>query len=213
MNTIPGTNTIADISHWSGNVNLTRAKASGFTGIIQKATQGVAYLDPTLATNAAKAKDAGLLFGTYHFGTNDDGAAQAAFYLQTVRGISGLLALDFEANSNPPTSMTVAQAEAFVQAIQQATGVWPGLYCGAYARELLATSPSPILANCWLWWAQYGPEPVIPPTWAAWTMWQHTDGHHGVLPVPVPGIGRCDRETFNGSAGELAAFWTLKVHA
>jgi lysozyme len=151
---------------------------------------------------------AGLSFGTYHFGTSGDGAAQAAFYLQTVSGITGLLALDFEANSTPPTSMTVAQAEAFVQAIQQATGVWPGLYCGAYARNLLGSSSSGVLANCWLWYAQYGPAPTIPePTWPAWTMWQYTDGQHGLVTTPVPGIGPCDRETFNGSAADLAAFW------
>ncbi len=209
MSAIPGCDTIADISHWSGSVSLVQAKASGLTGIIQKATQGTSYVDPTLTTNAAGAQAADLPFGTYHFGTNGDGAAQAAFYLQTVHGISGLLALDFEANSSPPTSMTVAQAEAFVQAIQQATGIWPGLYCGAYAKSLLGTSTSAVLANCWLWYAQYGPAPLIPqPTWASWTMWQYTDGQHGVVTTPVPGIGPCDRETFNGSAGALAKFWT-----
>lgn len=209
MTDIPGTNTIADISHWSGTVNLAQAKASGLTGVLQKATQGTGYVDPTLTTNAAGATSAGLPFGTYHFGTNGDGTAQASFYLQTVRGISGLLVLDFEANSTPPTSMTVAQAEAFVQKIQQATGVWPGLYCGSYARGLLSGSSSAILANCWLWYAQYGSSPVIPqPTWSSWTMWQYTDGHHGIVTTPVPGIGPCDRETFNGTAADLAAFWT-----
>ena len=105
--------------------------------------------------------------------------------------------------------MTVAQAEAFVQAIQEAAGVWPGLYCGSYAKGLLgSTSADTILANCWLWYAQYGAAPQIPqPTWPAWTMWQYTDGSSGLVTTPVSGIGACDRETFNGTSDELAAFW------
>ncbi|HUP61025.1 MAG TPA: glycoside hydrolase family 25 protein [Thermoanaerobaculia bacterium] len=212
MATIPGCDTVADISHWSGNVNLATAKGSGLSGIIQKATQGTTYVDPTLQTNAKKAKSAPLAFGTYHFGTNADGAAQANFYLKNVKGYSGLLVLDFESNSTPETSMTLAQAEAFVQTLQEATGIWPGVYCGSYAKQLLAATPSPILSNCWLWYAQYGPAPLIPqPSWKSWTMWQYTDGHSGIDTTPVSGIGACDRETFNGDAAGLTAFWNANA--
>ena len=212
MATIPGCNTIADISHWSGTVDLSQAKSSGLTGIIQKATQGTTYTDPTLPANAQLALNAGLAFGTYHFGTNADGAAQAEFYLSAVESYTGLLVLDFEQNSTPQTTMTLAQAEAFVQAIEQETGVFPGLYCGSYVRQLLASQSSAILANCWLWYAQYGPAPQIPTsTWNAWTMWQYTDGHSGIDTTPVPGIGGCDRETFNGDADALAAFWNTNA--
>ena len=208
MATIPGCNTIADISHWSGNVDLGKAKSSGITGVFQKATQGTTYTDPTLAANAKKVKSAGLAFGTYHFGTNADGATQANFYLKSVASYGGLLVLDFETNSTPETTMTLAQAEAFVQTLQKATGLWPGLYCGSYAKEQLAKKPSAILAKCWLWFAQYGPSPQIPtPTWTDWTLWQYTDGHSGIDTTPVPGIGACDRETFNGDAAGLAKFW------
>src|SRR5258708_15056008 len=208
MTSIPGTDSIADISHWSGSVNLVQAKASSLTGLLQKATQGTDYVDPTLTTNSAGAASAGLSFGTYHFGTSDDPTTQANFYLQTVHGISGLLVLDFEENGTPQASMTVAQAETFVQVIQQATGVWPGVYCGSYARGLLGTSSSAILANCWLWYAEYGSAPTIPePTWSTWTMWQYTDGTNVIVTTPVTGIGACDRETFNGTSDELVAFW------
>ena len=208
MATIPGANTIADISHWSGDVDLVTAKSSGLTGIVQKATQGTTYVDATLKTNAQKANDAGLAFGTYHFGTNADGAAQAQFYLETVKEWRGLLVLDFEPNSTPETTMTLAQAEAFVNTLLQSTGIRPGLYCGSYAKQLLAATPSSILSGCWLWYAQYGPAPQVPqPSWSTWTMWQYTDGHSGVDTTPVTGIGACDRETFNGDAQELATFW------
>ena len=211
MATIPGCNTIADISHWSGKVDLGKAKASGLSGIFQKATQGTGYVDETLQTNAKKAKTANLAFGTYHFGTNADGASQAGFYLKTVKGYGGLLVLDFEENQTPEKSMTIGQAEAFVQSVQKSTGIWPGVYCGNYARQLLGSKSSPILSKCWLWYAQYGPKPQIPPAWNAWTMWQYTDGHHGVVTDPVPGIGACDRETYNGTAAALAKFWSANA--
>lgn len=209
MATIPGCNSIADISHWSGDVDLGQAKSSGLFAIFQKATQGTNYTDATLQTNAQKAQTAGLAFGTYHFGTNGDGAAQANFYLSKVKDHAGLLVLDFEANSTPETSMTLAEAEAFVQTVQKATGIWPGLYCGSYAKKILAATPSPTLSNCWLWYAQYGSAPQIPsPSWKTWTLWQYTDGHSGVDTTAVPGIGECDRETFNGDADALRAFWS-----
>jgi lysozyme len=207
MATIPGCNTIADISHWSGSVDLAEAKASGLSGIFQKATQGTTYVDPTLDANMNAAVSAGLSFGTYHFGTNADGASQADFYLSEVSGSTGLLVLDFEENSSSDSTMTLAQAEAFVQALKNATGIWPGLYCGSYAKQVLAGTASAILTNCWLWYAEYGSSPQIPSCWSAWTLWQYTDGTSGIDTTPVSGIGACDRETFNGTASELAAFW------
>ena len=62
---------------------------------------------------------------------------------------------------------------------------------------------------CWL--AQYGPTAVVPPNWATWTLWQYTDGAVGPEPHQVPGIGRCDRDRFNGTESELKSFWTRKT--
>jgi len=45
--------------------------------------------------------------------------------------------------------------------------------------------------------------------WADWTMWQYTDGALGQPPYEVPGIGRCDRDMFNGTESELRVLWTL----
>jgi lysozyme len=93
----------------------------------------------------------------------------------------------------------------------EATGRWPGLYSGHYIKELLGTRADPVLANCWLWLAQYGPTAVVPPNWASWTMWQYTDGGLGPEPHVVEGIGRCDRDKFNGSTGALRRLWTAKA--
>jgi GH25 family lysozyme M1 (1,4-beta-N-acetylmuramidase) len=44
-------NGIIDISHHNGNVNLAKAKEDGILGIIQKATQGQTFKDPTYERN------------------------------------------------------------------------------------------------------------------------------------------------------------------
>jgi lysozyme len=103
--------------------------------------------------------------------------------------------------------MDLIEARAFVTHLQQATGNWPGLYAGQYLKEQLGSSPDPVLSNCWLWLAQYGPTAVLPPGWDAWTLWQYTDGAVGPPPHAIPGFGNCDRDMFNGTTADLKAFW------
>jgi lysozyme len=202
-----GANVIVDLSHHNGDPDLGKAKAAGIAGVIQKATQSNSFTDPTFARNRKKTKDAGLLFGAYHFGVGADGVEQADFFLNVVKpSASDIIVLDFEGNQQGP-SMTLDEARAFVTHIHAVTGRWPGLYSGHFLKELLGAGSDPVLINCWLWLAQYGPTAVIPPAWKAWTMWQYTNGALGPEPVPVDGIGACDRDTYNGSPAELSAFW------
>ena len=77
-------NVVVDISHHNGNVNLAKAKEDGILGVIQKATQGQTFKDPTYQRNRQKAKDAGLLWGAYHFATGSDGLKQAQHFLDVV---------------------------------------------------------------------------------------------------------------------------------
>jgi len=201
------TNAVVDISHHNGNVNLDKAAQSGILGVIQKATQGQSAVDPTYKSNRTKATKAGLLWGAYHFGTGSDGLKQAENFLNVVGADPRtLLVLDFEPNLTGP-SMTLEEARAFVTHVKEATGRFPGLYSGHFIKELLGTGKDPVLANCWFWLAQYGPTAVVPPNWQTWTLWQYTDGAVGPEPHQVPGIGRCDRDRFNGTEKELESFW------
>jgi lysozyme len=145
---------------------------------------------------------AGLWWDAYHFGVDQDGAAQAQHFLSVVNpGPEDLLALDFE--ENPGSQMTIAQAEQFVAEVYDQTGRYPGFYSDALAGRLLAGRPNPVLASCWFWRAEYGASPPpVPPTWPTWTMWQYTDE------AALPGIsGLCDRSTFNGGMDGLARLW------
>jgi lysozyme len=200
-------NAVVDLSHWDGDVDLQKASAAGILGVICKATQGFRYVDPTLSDNRGKAVAAGIMFGAYHFGVGGDAIAQADFFLSTVKpDATALLVLDFEHYSSG-SSMDLDEAREFVTYINQQTGRWPVLYAGSYLKEQLAGTEDSTLSNCALWIAQYAPAAVLPPGWDDWTLWQYTDGAYGNAPHTVDGIGRCDRNYFNGSAAELSAFW------
>lgn len=201
-------NVVVDLSHHNGSVDLAAAATDGVIGIIHKATQGTHYHDPMYNTNFHNAQGAGLLWGAYHFGTAGDGVTQAEFFLELVQPDQGtLLVLDLEANPQGP-SMSLEEARAFATHVNGATGRWPGLYAGHYLKELLGSRQDAILANCWFWLSQYGPTPVVPSNWSTWTLWQYTDGGLGPPPHQVAGIGRCDRDRFNGDSATLNLFWT-----
>jgi lysozyme len=200
-------NVIVDISHHNGSVDLQKAKANGLVGVIQKASQGESFVDPTFEANRAAAIKAGLLFGAYHFGTGASGVSQAEHFLKTVKPDNKtVVVLDFE--DNPAgTSMPLEEARAFVTHVHDKLGRHPGFYSGHTIKKALGTSSDPVLSKCWFWLAQYGPTPVVPPCWAKYTLWQYTDGAVGPEPHELPGIGRCDRDKFNGSLADLNQFW------
>ena len=196
------TDAIIDLSHFNINPNFAAAKSAGILGVIHKATQGTAFTDPAYALHREAALAAGLWWGAYHFGDGTDGAAQADYFLNATGPTRpALLALDFEPNPEGP-SMTLDQARDFVTRVQAVTARWPGLYGGAYVKQLMGNAQDPVLGNCWLWLAEYGATAVTPATWSAWTLWQYTSS------AMVGGIGRCDRSRFNGSVVELQAFFT-----
>jgi lysozyme len=207
-------NVVVDISHHNGNIDLTKAHAAGIVGVIHKGTQGTTMTDNMYQQNRQKAQAAGLLWGAYHFGSAADGAAQADFFLSKANpDDKTLLVLDYEPNGN--STMTLAQAKAFVTRIQQVTGKFPGFYSGSLIKEQLGGKPAdPVLSQCFLWLAQYGPAPThIPATWPTWTMWQYTDGNVGPQPHSVDGIGNCDRDQFNGTLAALQQLWGVAAAA
>ena len=124
------TNVVVDLSHHNADPDLAVARESGgIVGVIHKATQGLAYADPTYAERETAATGEGLLWGAYHFGTGSDGVQQAEHFLDVVQPSDDtLLVLDFEANAQGP-SMTLEEARAFVTHVMETTGRWP--YQGA----------------------------------------------------------------------------------
>jgi lysozyme len=204
-------NVVVDISHHNGRVDFVRAAKAGIVGVIHKATQGLSFVDPLYHRNRERAVSAGLLWGAYHFGTLSDSFKQADHFLCTVNPTAEtLLVLDYEPNGK--STMTFTQAREFVSRVNEVTGRFPGLYSGSLIKEKLSNKPiDPILSQCFLWLAQYGPAPTrIPQTWPTWTLWQYTDGNVGPEPHWVDGIGFCDRDQFNGGLAGLRRLWGVK---
>ena len=200
---------LIDLSHDDATVDFNAAARAGIVGVIHKATEGVGDVDPLYATRAPLARNAGLLWGAYHFGTgHHDGGDQADFFLSTVGSSpETLLALDFEENPSG-LSMSLEQAREFVTRVHDRTGRWPGLYAGHYLREQLGDGPESVLTNCWLWFAEYAATPSrMPPQWPSWTLWQYTDGTSGPTAHPAAGLEPCDRDQFNGELAGLRQLW------
>jgi len=221
-----GSNAVVDISDYQEEVNFSLLARNGIKGVLLKATEGTGwsskYYDPHI--NAAKTE--GLLVGSYHFGRNGSGRAQAQHFLAIVGNPSNqILALDFEKvfRKNPTTgkavyrpdlTMTIADAEDFVNYIKEQLGIFPGIYGGKdYLFVHAQANPGSVLTKCWLWIAQYPTKDVPQPTWpkALWpnfSLWQYTDGTYGPEPHGVPGIGNAvDRDVFPGDVQALTAFW------
>lgn len=209
-------NAVIDLSHHNQVSSFAKVRQDGILGVILKATQGFRYVDPTFAASRKKATQAGLMVGAYHFGVGGDAIAQAEHFL-SVAGTDGLLVLDFEGNPQGH-DMSLEEAEQFVSYVKLKTNRYPGLYSGHTIKEALAkasiTHPSQtVLSECWLWLAQYSARPMLPKAWPIWTLWQYTDGAAGNEPHVVDGVGRCDRNYFNGDKAGLTALWTGKPQA
>jgi len=223
-----GLDAVVDLSHFNRVNDFAAARESGIIGVIHKASEGGDWVDPLYTQRRAQAEAAGLLWGAYHFGTfQRSGAEQAAMFLATVQpDPHTLIALDLELNErNPSNTMDITRAEAFVRAIQNATGRLPVLYVhpawadgeamGGRGRTLGGViRPGSMLAACDLWLADYRNRPELPSAWAGrgWLLWQYAgDGAAGGSFKPrtrlVSGINSCDRNLFAADRASLIAYW------
>ncbi|WP_254229482.1 glycoside hydrolase family 25 protein [Wolbachia pipientis] len=200
-------NAVIDLSHWNQEIDFRLTKEDGIVGIIHKATQGVKYVDPEYTKRKKAAEKEELLWGAYHFGVGEkSGKDQAEHFLETIGDSSDiLLALDIEENKDGKSIMP-KQAEDFVNRVYLVTGRLPLIYGSPSFLKDFAT---PTLTECPLWLAKWGTKLTLPIGWRNWTLWQYTDGQTGAKPHEVEGIGKCDRNKFNGTLKELREFWLV----
>jgi lysozyme len=223
-----GLDAVIDISRGVTVSDFRRVRQSNILAVLHKASEGGDYADSACAARRPQAEAAGLLWGTYHFGTAQfSGADQARFFLAASHpGSRTLLALDLEANdNNPSNSMTLEQAEDFVKTVAAATGRLPVVYVHptwangdplpvsglSFGAQI---TPDSILARCSLWVADYHDSPEIPLAWTTtgWRLWQYAGDESAGHPAYnqttiVQGVSHCDRNLFNGDAATLREFW------
>jgi len=210
--TVPGFNGVIDISHHNTVSSIARIKGAGIVAVIHKATEGVRldWRDKEYPGRRKKFKDAGFLWGSYHFSSGDDPMVQFQNYVSYAEPTEDeVICLDFEPSSRG-RNMTYEQMLEFVELAQEHFGRYPMIYGGSMLREVLRGITQSPLSQCPLWYARYFSAPVgVPPIWGAktWTLWQYTDGNAGPQPQTVSGIGNCDRDTFNGTQAQLQQNW------
>jgi len=225
------TNAVVNLSHYDlMRPDFVRMKSEGIIGVIHEATYPRFERDPFYPVRQQAAGRAGLFWGAYHYANGTDPVRQADHFLSVVsnawaqsepasRPPGVLLVLDFEKNGHyPGGTMRINQAVAFVERIRERTGKYPGIYSGEYhIRQALnnrsvSAEQRRVLANCWLWLANYGAPPRATLPWNAWQLWQYCgDGKcrlpRSAYPKSVANVVKAERNIFNGTRTGLAAFW------
>lgn len=191
-----------DISHHQTiPSSLKPAKEAGIVGVIHKATEGTSYVDAKLEARWYLAKDAGLLWGAYHFVRPGSMVDQVQHFLDTIAGCSDeqtLLCLDWE-----DAGVSLDEAVEFMALLEQRTGRAPVLYSGHILKEALDGSADPRISQYRLWLAQYSSSPTLPPGWDQYWGWQYTD--QGQVPGVAPPT---DLNAYPGTVDGLIASWS-----
>jgi GH25 family lysozyme M1 (1,4-beta-N-acetylmuramidase) len=191
-----------DLSHHNSIPSSLQAAAdAGIVGVIHKCTEGTTHVDDKADARWYLAKEAGLMWGLYHFVRPGSMEAQVDFFLENAAEISDentLLALDWE-----DTGVSLDDAVEFMALVEQRTGRAPVLYSGHVLKEALGGSADPRLSQYRLWLAQYASAPTLPPGWDQYWGWQYTD--QGSVPGITPPT---DVNAYPGSADGLIASWS-----
>src|SRR5689334_9192603 len=81
-----GLDAVIDLSQGAQVTDFRLVRQSNILGVIHKASEGSDYADGACSARRPQAEAAGLLWGTYHYGTAvGSGAEQAKFYLAATR--------------------------------------------------------------------------------------------------------------------------------
>ena len=207
---LPGFNGIIDLSHHNNVTNWASIRNAGIAAVVHKATEGRSYRDNQYHSRRQRALDQGLLWGSYHFSSSANPLLQVENYLEHAQPQADeLICLDYEPSSSG-VNMSYGQMVEFVELVHATIGRYPAIYGGHLLREATKDITDSVLGRCTLWYARYANSPIgVPGLWPGWTLWQYTDGNIGMEPHSVPGVGHCDRDTFNGTEAELRQAWPL----
>src|SRR6478736_1988426 len=200
-----------DVSGYQPIVDWTKVAASGISFAFIKATEGTTLIDHAFVDHWARAKQANLLRGAYHFfRPKQDAAAQARFFLAQLHDPGELPpVLDVEVVNSVPLAQIAASV-----------GIWLDIVAAKIGRPLVYTSPSfwnalpgvaEIASKADLWVANWGARaPAAVHGWSKWTFWQFTNK---ATIAGIPGTADMDEDRFGGSVAELRAYSAAVVAA
>lgn len=191
-----------DVSYYQNAIDWPRVQRAGIRFAFIRLADGATLRDPRFATNWVEARRAGVRRGAYlYFRPDQDVAAQADLMISAMTGRDRDAlppVIDIEADGGLPPVVVAMRARDWIDRVRRALGVEPIVYTGG---DLWRGGGAEVLAGQPLWVAHYTQScPALPPPWARWTFWQHTD--RGA----VPGIdGAVDLDLFAGTLDELHA--------
>jgi len=179
--------------------------------VIHKATIGTKKIDSAYFERKSEAKKRGYLWGSYHWGLAGDPAAQADFYIDTVKPESDeLIALDLE-DATSTKLMNIDEALIFIRRVKERIGRFPVLYTNHSSAALISAKfKISDFVDTPLWYARFKrtvdnfPKGV----WPTYTLWQFSSEINPQLAVPGT-RSDMDINVFNGSVEKLKANWPL----
>lgn len=208
-----------DVSHHQGAIDWAAVKHSGASFAYIKASEGAGAQLEYLKANYAKAVQAGLLVGAYHFHrANVDSSAQSAVFLQTLRAAGAQNAalppmIDVETPDNTPADTIKLRLSHIVQQVEADLKVRTILYTNKNFWEDNHLGDG--FSGHALWIARYlhdaPAEPKAPPAseiaqikppqgFAKWEIWQYSEKGR------VNGVTtNVDLDYFPGSLDQLKA--------
>jgi lysozyme len=210
---------VVDIYHGDRVTDFKSAYTFGIRGVIHKATEGAAIVDPAYAQRRKMAAAAGLLWGAYHFIRPANIKHQAMRFMDEARpDAQTLMALDHE-----DLDVSLGAARQFIETAESELGRKLVLYSGFLIKEQIVKATADdiaFFAGRRLWLCQYtapGEPPSWPKSWSKPWLWQYTGDGAGPTPHAVPGLqDKMDINAFDGGDDELAEEWpgaTLSVAA
>jgi lysozyme len=198
-----------DISHYQQVVDWPTVATGGEVFAFAKASEGGSVADVYFADNWSAMRGAGILRGAYHFfHPATDAAAQADYFLKRLANANGdttqlapgdlPVALDLEVSDGVAPGDIITGAEAWLVAVEQATGRRPIVYTYVDFWKTTLSNPQD-LAGYPLWISHLNvTSPTIPGGWTNWIFWQFAK-------QPINGIsnGVVDVDAFNGTTNDL----------
>lgn len=203
------------------------SNGSKCVAVVLRATRSNSQLDDQFLTRFDAAGRAGFLVGAYAFNTAEPARAQADRFVQATKNCGAIFrCLDFETimiGKHPsPHQMSLADAIAFLDQVDQATGHRTWIYGGDRIKSQIVSATGAqrdFLAQRGLWGCEYGAlqwknvdSNKKPLPWQAVTLWQYTgDGVESPtgLPTTLSGLeDGADLSIFQGTRDDLAKIWT-----
>lgn len=201
-----------DVNAYHPVVDFAALAASTVSFVGVKATEGNTITDKQLAHHRDGLRQLPLdLVVYYHFARSGDPVHQAARLLGAVGPLqpNERVCLDLEVLPDDPGTV-LRWVDDFYGRIQRA---YPG------ARQLIYTSkriwdsfgepqwPRAVRGDVALWVPRYSSnEPLLPLPWAAWQIWQWSDGGEHGTPFAASGVGTCDANWWNGDRDSIKAW-------